>query len=104
MLLRGRKKGGREDADDRSQCQIGRLIRRKEGWCMGAGVSKSGERDKEREGESSLKHQAIPVCSTVSIGPGYCRTHPTPVPCTVSIGQTTQYSFDCELSALELFV
>ena len=38
MLLWGRRdgerQGGREDVDDRSQCQTGRLIRRKEGWCM----------------------------------------------------------------------
>ena len=38
------REGGREDADIWHQCQIGRLIRRTEGWCMGAGVSKSGER------------------------------------------------------------
>ena len=43
------KQEGREDADDRSLGQTGRLIRRKEGWCMGTGVSKTGEREKERE-------------------------------------------------------
>ena len=52
LSLRGRRegerRGGREDVDDRSQCQIGRLIKRKEGWCMGTGVSKSGERERER--------------------------------------------------------
>ena len=51
--------GGSEDADDRRQCQIGRLIRRKEGWCMGLGAGGSerergrgreGEREREREG------------------------------------------------------
>ena len=43
----GERWGGREDADDRSQGQIGRQIRRKEGWYMGVGISKS--REKERE-------------------------------------------------------
>ena len=45
----GERWGGREDVDDRSQGQIGRLIRRKEGWYMGVGISKSREREKERE-------------------------------------------------------
>ena len=45
----GRERGGEgEDADDRSQCQTGRLIRRKEGWCMGTQVS---ERERKRERE-----------------------------------------------------
>ena len=68
MLLWGRKEGGREDADDRSQCQTGRLIKREEGWCMGMGA---GVRGRERE-RDSLKHQVIPVCRAVSIGPAYC--------------------------------
>jgi len=36
--------GGREDVGDRSQGQIGRLIRRKEGWWWG-----QGQRERERE-------------------------------------------------------
>ena len=39
--------------------------------------------------ESSLKRQAIPACGAVSIGSAYCLTHPSPLPCNVSIGQTT---------------
>ena len=41
VLWLGRTEGGREDADDRSKCKIGWLIRGMEGWCMGvwAGVS-----------------------------------------------------------------
>ena len=35
--MAGKEGGGREDADDRNQCQIGRLIRRKEGWCISGG-------------------------------------------------------------------
>jgi len=40
----GERWGGREYASDRSQCQTGRLIRKKEGWCIGvgAGVSERG--------------------------------------------------------------
>ena len=30
----GERRGRREDADDRSKLHIGRLIRRKAGWCM----------------------------------------------------------------------
>ena len=40
------EKGGREDAHDRNQCQIGRLIRRKDGRCMGVVV---GVRERKRE-------------------------------------------------------
>ena len=43
--------GVREDVDDRNQCQIGRLIRRKEGWCMGVGP---GVRERERVGPLSI--------------------------------------------------
>jgi len=37
VLLWARREGGREDVDDRSQCQIGRLIRRKVGGAWGWG-------------------------------------------------------------------
>ena len=43
----GKEGGGRrEDVDDRGQCQIGRLIRRKDGRCMGVVV---GVRERKRE-------------------------------------------------------
>ena len=81
-------------------------VDKEEGGVVHGGGVKKERREREREGrtERNLKHQAIPVCGAVSIGPGYCRTRPSPVPCTASTGQTTHYSFDCELSALELFL
>ena len=43
----GKEGGGRrEDVDDRSQCQIGGLIRRNDGWCVGVGA---GVRERKRE-------------------------------------------------------
>ena len=37
MAKEGERRGTREEADDRSKWQTGRLIRRKEGWGMEVG-------------------------------------------------------------------
>ena len=60
MAKEGERRGTREEADDRSKWQTGRLIRRKERrWVeVGAGMS-ARERD-------SIKLQAIPVCGLCS--------------------------------------
>ena len=64
----GERQGGREDADNRSQGQTGRLIRRKEGWGMGVGVSK---RERERERERVVRvlcvHAGVCVCVCVCV-------------------------------------
>ena len=46
-------------------------------------ICQSGER------ERGLKRQAIPECGAVCIGPVYCPSHPSPLPCTVITGQIT---------------
>ena len=61
--------GGRERGGEGERMWIteadARLIRMKEGWCMGVGPGVS-EREREK-----LKNQVIPVCSAVSIRPAY---------------------------------
>ena len=67
----GARRRGREDVDDRRECQIGWFVRRKEGWCVGVWAGETHRethRDRQTDRENGLKCQVIPICSTVNAG------------------------------------